>query len=484
MYISPPIENTQVSGPETAHKTDPAKKEGLGVFAKILAGLLRKVGEKNGLSAGDEAPGAEKTGLDITDAEFSGSEEISALFPGRPGAARGKRPDGIPGAEAAGAEQTQNWRKIPAGAAENEKHGEDMLFSLPWNSPHREPETGKHTGIPAKRDLPPAGGEAISAEGEQEGFLTLDSLDFGALLGAEGNGAAEGAGKPGGRKEKTGGVYADSPEENFSTRPEEAAPGLFPGGIRRGGSGEGDRGDPRSRLAEPRQKDRRRDKITLEVQDFRTGEERNAGALGTQSVQGLENRPPAGRGEAEILVELRGGNPGRQAPQTADHTWESRAGRSFEDFLARELHQNLNGDIVRHASVALRDGGEGTIRLSLRPESLGNVKIRLEMADNKVTGHIVVESEAALRAFQRELASLEQAFRNSGFEGAALDMSLAREGGMDRGWNGENPDRPATPERLAALSYEAVPEGPDLLAAEAPAGIFTRNGRVAVNMLA
>jgi hypothetical protein len=481
MQISPPIESTQTSGPEAAHKPDLAKQEGLGVFAKILAGLLRRTGEKNGLFAGDEVPGAEKSGLGAKDGEFSGPEEMSALFPGRREAARGKRPAGIPGTEAAGADQTRNWRKISAGAAGeevggDERAGEYFLFSVPWDSPREEPAAG----ILAKQALSPAGG-ATSAEGEQEGFLAPDSLDFGALLGAKAAGAAEGGENPGGRKGKTG-EYVDSPKEIFSARPEEAVPGLFPNGLRRGstGSGDGGRDEPQSRLA--RQKDKRRDKITLELQDFRTGEGK-AGIPASHSAPGLESRSPAGRGETEILVELRG-NPGREAPQAANHTWESRAGRSFEDFLARELHQNLNGDIVRHASVALRDGGEGTIRLSLRPESLGNVKIRLEMADNKVTGHIVVESEAALRAFEREIASLEQAFRNSGFDGAELDMSLAQgAGGMDRGWNGENPGRPSTPERLAALRYDTIPEGPDFLATEAPAGIFTRNGRMTVNML-
>jgi flagellar hook-length control protein FliK len=180
-------------------------------------------------------------------------------------------------------------------------------------------------------------------------------------------------------------------------------------------------------------------------------------------------------------VELRGANPGREAPQALDHSWESRAGLSFEDFLARELHQNLNGDIVRHASVALRDGGEGTIRLALRPESLGNVKIRLEMAENKVTGHIIVESEAAFRAFEREVSSLEQAFRDSGFDAADLDMSL--DGGTERGWNGEEPDRPSLPKQLAALRYDTAFERLEQAAGEARTGIFTQNGRIAVNML-
>jgi hypothetical protein len=473
---SPPVESIQASGPEAVHKPGRAKKEDLGVFAKILAGLFRKAGEKDlpVRSAGDEAAGAER--LKPGKNHAPDSEEPSALFPGRQ-KARGKKPAGASGPEIALPAQDAGLLAGAAGVL-GQKQGRDGADGA--SPPAMLRAGGRDPGGAAKIPVkpPPAGTEEIPAE-QGESLRPLENLDFGALLGAEGDGAAEGEASDG-RKEKTG-DYVDSPEEIFSAPPEEAVPGLFPHRLRQAGSGSGDGGrdDPQSRLT--RQKDKRREKITLEVQDFRTVNDTASGPLNAQSPRPLET-PLTGRGETEILVELRG--PGREAPQAADHTWESRAGRSFEDFLARELHQNLNGDIVRHASVVLRDGGEGTIRLALRPESLGNVKIRLEMADNKVTGHIVVESEAALRAFERETASLEQAFRDSGFDGAELDMSLAQgEGGMGRGWNGEDPDRPAAPERLAALRYDAAPERSGTAAAGETAGIFARNGRIAVNIL-
>jgi hypothetical protein len=128
---------------------------------------------------------------------------------------------------------------------------------------------------------------------------------------------------------------------------------------------------------------------------------------------------------------------------------ENRAGGTgtFEEILARELRQTLNGDIVRHAQVILRDGGEGIIRLSLKPESLGNVKIRLELTENKIAGRVIVESGEALRAFEREMASLEQAFRDSGYESADLGAFLAQDG---QGSGGEGPrDQPFYSSRFA-----------------------------------
>jgi hypothetical protein len=490
IHISPQIENSQASAAEAVPRPESAKKEGLGVFAKILAGLLRKAGPE---AAGDSQE------LDLQTPEFPDGEDFSALFPGGK-AARGKNPakTGMPkaeaDAEAAGKARIEEAKRLFAGAAgeivdpepgRHEPGGEYLLFSLPWEPRAGEPDAGG-AAVPVKLMSPPAGGEENAAGGEHDGLLSLESLDFGSLLGAEWGGEAEAGESRTGRKGKAGDApfYADSPEENFSTGQDRDNPGLLPGGFKRKGAGENN-GEGHPRLAESRSKEKRRDRFTLEVRDFRTENDRTPASGEIQNLRANDARPLAGRGETEILVELRGQNSGRDTARTAESGWESRAGRSFEDFLARELHQNLNGDIVRHASVALRNGGEGSIRLSLRPESLGNVKIRLEMADNKVTGHIVVESEAAFRAFEREVTSLEQAFRDSGFDGADLDMSLAqRGGGSEQGWNGEGADRPLLPEHMAAQQYDAALERLELpgFALEAQ-GIYTRNGRTSVNML-
>jgi hypothetical protein len=188
---------------------------------------------------------------------------------------------------------------------------------------------------------------------------------------------------------------------------------------------------------------------------------------GPATEAGGENR--SGRiPQTELLVELRSPglrSPGTKTPGEIGEERENRPAAGLREFLARELHQNLNGDIVRHASILLRDGGEGLIRLSLKPETLGNVKIRLEMAENKIAGHIIVESDDALRAFERELPSLEQAFRDSGFDGASLEMSLARDGGYRDGRGGEAAD-PSFGDLFGAgraAAYEAagetLPEG-------------------------
>ena len=153
----------------------------------------------------------------------------------------------------------------------------------------------------------------------------------------------------------------------------------------------------------------------------------------------------------------------------------------FEDALARELRGNLSADIVREAAVIVRGAGEGTIRLSLRPASLGDVKIRLEMAENKITGHIILQSSEALRAFERELPVLEKAFKDSGFSETNLEMSLAQDGGeYGAKEQGQEGDFQALSPLFAASRYEAESDWVE----EPAAAIFQASAeRKAVNLL-
>ncbi|GHU90068.1 hypothetical protein FACS189476_09780 [Spirochaetia bacterium] len=244
-------------------------------------------------------------------------------------------------------------------------------------------------------------------------------------------------------------------------------------------------GPRKDRLSDAKNRDKRRDRLLFDVQDLRSAQGTEGGATAVRETGPAgEARPLGSHQETELTVELHQDNRGSEPPAAGAPKTVTQA---FEDILARELHQNLNNDIVRQASVVLKDGGEGTIKLSLKPESLGNVKIRLEMADNKITGHIIVESDEALRAFEREVSSLEQAFKESGFEGADLEMSLAS-GNGDAGeqWR-EGEASPFFSERFAAeraaTQYDVSIERTDTPWAGQADGMKPRNGQISVNML-
>jgi flagellar hook-length control protein FliK len=194
---------------------------------------------------------------------------------------------------------------------------------------------------------------------------------------------------------------------------------------------------------------RSRKTATIEVKDMRTETVNNTQMNTFKVVETATGRVQEGSATREITLEFK--LPEINSQSTAQTTWEAKAGTSLENMLAREMHQNLNGDIVRHASIALRNGGEGTIKIALKPESLGNVKIHLEMSENKITGRIVVESTEALNAFRKEMSALEQAFRDSGFASADLNLSLTADGQNANEWEQETD---SFSPRMAALRYE------------------------------
>ncbi|MDR2899946.1 MAG: flagellar hook-length control protein FliK [Treponema sp.] len=203
-------------------------------------------------------------------------------------------------------------------------------------------------------------------------------------------------------------------------------------------------------------KDKRKERLSMESAEGRINAAQDNSHDGTKLAD--ENFSDQ-KIDADIIVELRDG---RSQGSERGLARESGNAQNFQDMLSRELHNGINTEIVRHANIVLRQNGEGLIRLTLHPESLGNIKIKLEMADNKVSGRIVFESDEAMKAFEKEIASLEKSFVDSGFDGASLEMALSgdhQNDGAGQQWRGEEA-RPFFSERFVASSYE-VPAGID-----------------------
>jgi hypothetical protein len=468
------------------------KKNGAGLFSKLLSGLLKNPGNKISLSGTSPEEAGEDGAPGVKPGKIAGK-----LFGNLPGDMPGETPGGkplrkaggqaftagswfsrTPGEEASGTEEPAGALKKPAGTRKGEEAVENfLLFS------RAEVSAGKLRGP----EDPGEGSLAPDGEGVESGLWGEESLsqepEASTVLGGT---YFSGSGLDFPNSEETA-----AGEDRRHRFPQEGLSGLegkLAGEISRAGEGKpgpgaaGKTEKDEKRPAEARRTERRRERpAVFEAQDLRGGQETGAPGLKEEAL-------PEGKGlsgqEIDLSVELKNENRGSERASTGG---EKTLSQAFEDILARELHQNLNGDIVRHASVILRDGGEGLIRLSLKPDSLGNVKIRLEMAENKITGHIVVESDEALRAFEREIGSLEQAFKDSGFESADLNMSLASgDSGADQ--RREAGEHPFFSERFvaeqAASRYDALTEKRDVLFAMGSAnGLKPGNGRISVNLL-
>ncbi|MDR1074682.1 MAG: flagellar hook-length control protein FliK [Treponema sp.] len=196
-------------------------------------------------------------------------------------------------------------------------------------------------------------------------------------------------------------------------------------------------------------KAKRKDRFDIEIHDARTVNS-SANPSTAQPLQASAVRTDVDT--AEITLDL---THAQDAPKT-EAPDKAMASRNFADMLSRVLGDTLSNDIVRQASIVLRDGGHGTIRLSLKPETLGSVKIRLELVENKITGTIFVSSEEAYRVFEKEAHTLEQAFKESGFESADLNTTFASgDGRSGRQWDEAETSRYFS-ERFVAERYDAI----------------------------
>jgi flagellar hook-length control protein FliK len=160
------------------------------------------------------------------------------------------------------------------------------------------------------------------------------------------------------------------------------------------------------------------------------------------------------KNESQLTIDLapRGG----QKPLAGEKT-EAAQGQSFSARLASSLRDGYNAEIVKHSVVILRGDDSGIIRLNLKPESLGNVKVRLNLADNNITGTIIVESEAAKNAFEANIEHLAKSFIDSGFQDAKLQVSVDS-GASGSGGGQARQEAPRDFSRAARTLDAAVPQ--------------------------
>jgi flagellar hook-length control protein FliK len=166
------------------------------------------------------------------------------------------------------------------------------------------------------------------------------------------------------------------------------------------------------------------------------------------------------------LVTAQAGS-GERTAQADKAAVPARTSGDFSSMLAERLREAWNGEIVQAAHIVLKDGGAGTIRLKLRPESLGDVKIELNLSDKSISGKIVVESDEAKSAFERNMAELADAFRQGGFESASLEVSVGSGSGKGSGDSGQPGPAPFFSERLRAADAAGGPSA---------AGVYARRG--------
>jgi flagellar hook-length control protein FliK len=129
--------------------------------------------------------------------------------------------------------------------------------------------------------------------------------------------------------------------------------------------------------------------------------------------------------------------------------------------LPGSLRERLLPQIVHQAGIVLREGGEGEIRLVLKPEHLGSVRIRLHLGESSLEGRIVVDNSNVKELLDAHLEQLKSALRQEGYASANIDVTVSGGGGERRDLE-PDPALPADSGRTAGQFERATPAVMDL----------------------
>jgi flagellar hook-length control protein FliK len=137
-------------------------------------------------------------------------------------------------------------------------------------------------------------------------------------------------------------------------------------------------------------------------------------------------------GSAEVLEKdfsvLFRGNYVQRAPAPAAAAAQSVRTQS----LPQRFQDRFVPEVVKQTGIILKDGGAGEIRLVLKPENLGSVRIRLSLSESSLEGRIVVDNNSVKDLVESSLDNLKNALRQEGFQTASLEVSV----GHRRSWEG------------------------------------------------
>lgn len=130
--------------------------------------------------------------------------------------------------------------------------------------------------------------------------------------------------------------------------------------------------------------------------------------------------------------------------------------REIQSQLAKQLKEGVNREVVKQTGIILKDNNEGEIRLILKPEALGKVKIRLHLQDNNIVGRIIVENNSVKEIFEQNLSDLTRSLAESGFKTAGLEVSVSGED-RGKGWEQDENQENGSKKRHLAVLAESVP---------------------------
>lgn len=184
--------------------------------------------------------------------------------------------------------------------------------------------------------------------------------------------------------------------------------------------------------------------VPIHIVDLRkrTTDKASEGAGGPQKTV---QASPAAKEPGILFIQQPGALKDIEVPRKAAPASNAAAQSGLE-----RLREMAGAELIRASNLVLRDGG-GEIRLVLKPESLGSVRIRMNLVDNKIEGRIIVDTSAVKQVMDQSIDALGRALTAGGFQTASLEVSV---GGQNADNGRQMQEPPDKVRRVAAQGFE------------------------------
>ena len=150
---------------------------------------------------------------------------------------------------------------------------------------------------------------------------------------------------------------------------------------------------------------------------------------------------------ALIALDARDRAPGESSPITRTNSSVIPSPGQIRDVVVPE--------VLKSVGILVREGGGGELRLVLKPDSLGNIRIRVQIENNSLEGKILVDNSIVRDIVESNLAGLKSALRAEGFEQTALEVAVSDDRSRRRSAGDQSDGQPVK----GGVEYEqSIPE--------------------------
>lgn len=145
--------------------------------------------------------------------------------------------------------------------------------------------------------------------------------------------------------------------------------------------------------------------------------------------------------------------------ETTDPGTGTRGPAGFDQHMVEKLKTTLQNEIVKHTKLILKENGNGEIRIILKPESLGSIRMRVHLSNNHIDGRIFVENINIKEIVDQAMDNLNAAFKQGGFDSVSLKVSVGQ--GNEQNQHDDQQERSA--EYMQSESAEEFEKNLELL---------------------